>query len=363
MTMTLRVRTVAVLLAGVFLAGWLGGAHARAEAPPAAADLVPATEDEPLAKAFSLEAAARALDASALHWQKENQCCQCHANFMYLIARPALAPLVPPAKEVREMFDSLVRERWETKGLRYPSEAMVVAVPLAFNDRQTTGKLQPLTRKALDRMLTHQRADGGWNGIGGAERTFINEYEETLFAALGIGIAPDGYAETEAAARALAGIRKYAQAHPPQTPYQKGMLLWAARHAEGLMAEAERKKAAEELLALQRADGGWTLQELLEDDKEWERGRFARQKPSDGYGTGFVLFVAREAGVPAEDARLRKGIAWLKGHQRASGRWFTPSASRKTRNLPSNSGTGYAVLALQACGEIPPARVPTGARK
>src|SRR5207253_1506767 len=150
-----------------------------------------------------------------------------------LIARPALARLVPPPPEVRDLFESLVRDRWEKNGLRYPSEAMVVAVPLAFNDRQTTGKLHPLTRKALERMLTHQRPDGGWNGIGGSERTFINEFEETLFAALGIAVAPDDYARTDAARKALAGIRRYVKAHPPQTPYQKGMLLWASRHVEG----------------------------------------------------------------------------------------------------------------------------------
>ena len=43
----------------------------------------------------------------------------------------------------------------------------------------TGSRLHPLTRKALDRMRTHQRPDGGWNGIGGAARTFILDYEET----------------------------------------------------------------------------------------------------------------------------------------------------------------------------------------
>ncbi|MBI3863780.1 MAG: hypothetical protein HY290_17975 [Planctomycetia bacterium] len=124
---------------------------------------VPATEDEPLATEFSLEKAAVSLETAAIAWQDVNQCGQCHANFMCLIARPAVA--TPPAPDVRQMYESLVGERWEKQGLRYPSEAMVVAVPLAFNDAHTTGKLHPLTRKALDRMLTHQRADGGWNPI------------------------------------------------------------------------------------------------------------------------------------------------------------------------------------------------------
>jgi squalene-hopene/tetraprenyl-beta-curcumene cyclase len=229
---------------------------------------------------------------------------------------------------------------------------MVVAVPLTFNDR-AAGILHPLTRTALDRMLKQQRPDGGWIGIGGAPRTFITAYEETLFAGLGIAVAPDDYGASAPAAKALEGIRKYAAVHPPNTPYQKGMLLWASSHVAGLMSDADRKAAAGELLALQRADGGWTLQGLLEDDQEWQRGKFAAELPSDGYGTGFVIFTARQAGVPADDARLQRGIAWLKANQRASGRWFTPTASRRKLHLPSNSGTGYAILALEACGEIP----------
>src|SRR5204862_7983490 len=59
---------------------------------------VPATADEPLAAEFSIEKAAKSLDTSAIAWQKVNQCSQCHANFMNLIARPAV-PLAP-AREV-----------------------------------------------------------------------------------------------------------------------------------------------------------------------------------------------------------------------------------------------------------------------
>lgn len=334
----------------------LDGRVARADEPGAAASVsehVKAEVTEPLATSFSMKLAARSLDESALDWQKTNQCCQCHANLMYLVARPALRAIVTPPNEVRDLFESLVRDRWETKGLRYPSEAMVVAVPMAFNDRATSGTLHPLTRKALDRMLTFQRADGGWAGIGGSPRTFINEFEETLFAALGIAVAPGEYARTEPASRALGGIRKYVAAHPPRIPYQRAMLLWASHYVDGLMTDSDRDKAVQELLALQRSDGGCTLQELLEDDRDWQRGRFARGLSSDGYGTGFVIFTLRQAGVPANAESLQRGIKWLKANQRASGRWFTPTASRRTLNLPSNSGTGYAILALQACGEIP----------
>jgi squalene-hopene/tetraprenyl-beta-curcumene cyclase len=77
---------------------------------------------------------------------------------------------------------------------------------------------------------------------------------------------------------------------------------------------------------------------------------------SDGYATGFAIYVARQAGVPADDKVLQRGIAWLRAHQRVSGRWFTPSLGFHRQHLIANAGTAYALLALAACGEIPPAK-------
>jgi outer membrane protein assembly factor BamB len=332
-------------------AGWMGGdwTQAHGQEPgkkPSAEAHIPATAEEPLAKEFSLERAARSLDASALAWNKESRpwvavgCSQCHANLMYLIARPLLAEIVPPPPDVRAQYESLAEQGG---GMSYATAATVVGVPLAFHDRQTTGKLHPQTRKMLDLMLSRQRPDGGWTNIGGGPNPVINDYEETLLAALGVAHAPEGYAQTAAAQKALAGIRKYIKGRPAKNAYEQGMLLWAARHVEGLMTDAERDRAVADLLALQHADGGWALERLtLGNDK----------KDSDGYGTGFVIFVARQAGVKADDARLQKGIAWLKSNQRESGRWFTRSPGGSKQNLHSNAGTAFAVLALHACGEI-----------
>ena len=50
---------------------------------------------------------------------------------------------------------------------------------------------------------------------------------------------------------------------------------------------------------------------------------------------------------------IRCGVAWLKSHQRESGRWFTPSQGWHTQHRIANAGTAFAVLALHACGEIP----------
>src|SRR5207244_1903450 len=118
----------------------------------------------------------------------------------------------------------------------------------------------------------------------------------------------------------------------------------------------------EDLLTAQRPDGGWSMASLVENPKDVKRqtdqGKRARAEKghgtefavfvgrgnlykmslaSDGYATGFAIYVARQAGVRPQDKRLRRGIAWLKGHQRVSGRWFTPSLGFHRQHLISNA--------------------------
>ena len=70
------------------------------------------------------------------------------------------------------------------------------------------------------------------------------------------------------------------------------------------------------------------------------------------YLGGFVVFALRKSGIPASDPRLQKGVAWLKSHQRASGRWFHPTLSDRPNHVLSNTATAWAVMALEACDEI-----------
>jgi len=98
---------------------------------------------------------------------------------------------------------------------------------------------------------------------------------------------------------------------------------------------------------LQHDDGGWGLANL----GDWQRGDGSAQDTvsSDGYGTGFVIYVLRRAGVPANDPQLQRGIAWLRTHQRESGRWFSRSLHADSKHYISHAGTAFAVLALAAC--------------
>ncbi len=334
-----------------------------AQAGPVTLDQVPdelqeISGDEPLAKTFSPEAAARYLDQASLTWQKKKKCVTCHTNMGYMMARPALGNVLEDSGEVRAFFEDYRKVRWQKKG---PSTnqgfwPIVVATGLVFNDLQTTGELNSVTRDVLDFLWTSQREDGSWRwpDCDYAPLEIDDHYGVTL-AALTVGIAPDDYANTPAAKEGIKKLTAYLKKDPPKSLHHRAMLAWSSLRVEGIATEAERKETLTELLALQLPDGGWSTAGFLTD---WE-GLVAddasplKTEISDGYGTGLVIVIARELGIPADDPRIKKGIAWIKSNQREGGKWFTRSPVVYANNLISNTGSAFVILALQACGELP----------
>ena len=68
---------------------------------------------------------------------------------------------------------------------------------------------------------------------------------------------------------------------PPPDLHHKTWLLWASVKRDELMTPAERTQTVKELLALQRADGGWSLPSL----GAWKRLNGQpndKDAPSDG---------------------------------------------------------------------------------
>ena len=153
----------------------------------------------------------------------------------------------------------------------------------------------------------------------------------------------------DAAKAGLNKIRQYLMNTPPINLHQRSMLLLGSLHVDDIMTEAERKTLVADLFAVQKQDGGWNIVSL----GHWKRhdGKPDDTQSSDGYGTGFSIYVLRQAGVPADDPRIQAGIAWLKANQRASGRWFTRSQWEDRRHYLSRLGTAFAIRALVACGE------------
>jgi squalene-hopene/tetraprenyl-beta-curcumene cyclase len=309
----------------------------------------PNTPDEPLAKELSLAKTANFLDNVSVAWTRERKCGTCHTNYPYLMARPALSAKgenSPGLTEVRKFFEDRVAN-WDTAKPRWDTEVVATAVTLAFNDAMSTGKLHPLTKQALDRMWTVQQKSGAWNWLKCSWPPFEHDdYYGVVFAAVGVGIAPDGYAQGDSAKEGLAKLKQYLKTTPPPDLHHKAWLLWASAKLDGLLSKEEQQAATKELLDLQREDGGWSLPSFA----DWQ-GKQPNDKtrPSDGYATGLAVYVLRQAGLPAKHEAVQRGVKWLQTNQRESGRWFTYSLNSDKTHYITNAGTSFAVLALKAC--------------
>ena len=348
---TMRVSLVRGLLHVLLAAAAFSSARA---AEPLAPQTKPA--DEPLLPTFSARKAAEFLDAGAR--AHEQKCLNCRATFTYLVARPALP--IPSAKhaEVRSSLEKFSAELAALKlnDASHPrniAQTVMTGAVLAQHDAATSGKLQPVTRQALDRMWQVQQKDGGYNWLKpeGAPPSAVDDHFGATMAAIGAGLAPDGYANTPSARAGLKKIRGYLRLHPPQTMHQRAMLLLADHCAGGLMDQASRRQTVADLFALQRPDGGWAMAAL----GNWKRKDGSPQDltTSDGYGTSFSVYVLRFAAqVPADDPRIRRAVTWLKTRQRAGGGWYTRSP-KNSDEISTYVGTAYAILALKSCGEIP----------
>jgi squalene-hopene/tetraprenyl-beta-curcumene cyclase len=311
---------------------------------------------EPFLKQLSLAKAREYFDAGA--HAHENNCFACHGTFAYLAARPAVGKTTATQRQTWQSLETfaakLAGEKLsprETPPLSV-CEAVLTAHALAQHDAVAGKKLLPLTRKALDRIWDLQRDDGSWNWVKqGAPPSEIDDHFGVTMAAVAVGTAPDRYADTPQARKGLDRVRRYLREHPPATMHQRGMLLLAAECVERLLTKEQCQQTIAGLFALQQPDGGWAMAAL----GDWKRadGAPLDRTLSDGYGTGFAVYVLRRGGrIAADDPRLRKGLLWLETHQRASGCWFTRSP-HKNDELSTYAGTAYAVMALDACGEIP----------
>lgn len=308
--------------------------------------------DEPMAKQMSLARTAQFLDHQSAAWTETRKCGTCHTNFPYLLARGQLGGDLTALKEVRSFFEKRI-VGWESgkkeDAPKRDTEVIATAATLALQDAFTTGKLHPLTRKALDRMWTLQQDNGAWDWLKcGWPPLEHDDYYGVVYVAIAVGHAPDKYAETPQAKKGLDGFRKFFRNNPSPSLHHRAMLLWASQKVTGVMSEKLKQSTIAELRTAQKADGGWSLP-MLGDWVGYDERPNDRSAPSDGYATGLVVYVLRQAGVPTDDPAVQKGVAWLKSNQRESGRWFTKSINTDRYHFLTHVGTAYAVMALKAC--------------
>ena len=331
----------------------------------AAAGLGTYSREDPLAEKFSMERAMSFMDGVAVNWGNRYECVTCHTNGFYLTSPAALFKDRPDFQKVQEQAREYARS-WPSMESVHANDsyledtyAVATAAFLSISELETSGELSELTTEILDRAWRLQEPDGHWaNWIVCNWPPFESDYHfgVTLMAIVG-GMAPESYMQTKVAHDGMLRLRTYLAKNEPAHVHNRGMMLWAARHVDGLITIEQQRTWVQELRDLQRDDGGWASGTL----GNWRQRDGTETNPwvhieSDGYGTGFVTFILMQAGVPASDPAVQSGIAWLRANQRARGYWWTQSLRNnpESANFLNHTGTTFALKALAAADTAQP---------
>jgi squalene-hopene/tetraprenyl-beta-curcumene cyclase len=333
----------------------------------------PASPDEPKLSEVSIQKARVYLEQGSVAWTSQKKCISCHTNGIYMTVRPSLVPSMGKLQESQRQFflDTLKTMSTEApdklRASTRPGQLIYLAAGLAEWDAQITKTLSPETSQALELMFSIQTEPGTWGTLDCWPPYESDAYHEATVAMMAAATAPGWLANAEAnGSEALKGqiakLKNYLRTTPPLHDYSRVLLLWAGTRTPGLVEDSLKAELLAKLASHQREDGGWSIRTFAAPEA-WGKGNRAEKlkaepdfasPASDGHMTGLAIIVMREAGIPATDPRIQKGLAWLKTNQRESGRWWTRSLNTDSWHYITYSGTAFPLLALQMCGELKP---------
>src|SRR5262245_57295157 len=341
---------------------------------------------------WSPAAAAKYLDSRADFWMgwssaargQGTACIACHTTLPFALARPALAgqlgedgplaaekKLIENVKKRVESWDKIVAAPGSEKdpfvpfysGARKPSalgtESVLNALVLVnYESRRTKGAFSAATQKALANLWQQQQADGAWLWLDFGLNPWENAgaYYGAALAAVALGTAGRGEYDRPEVQPKLAALKKYLNAQYASQPLHHRVLgLWASSRLPGILTDADKTKLIAELLALQEADGGWSVAKLGKAPSgkgAWaSHGVHPEGSISDGYATGLIVLALKRSGVAADNAQLKKATAWLVSREK-EGTWpaLYPNRPRKPQEnvgkFMRDASTGFAILAL-----------------
>ena len=361
--------TIAVLLAGLLL----GPSTIHAQSGDAGT--------------WDARAAAAYLDQRVEWWsgwetaarERETFCVSCHTTGPYGLARPMLRPAggaSAASRSERALLDSVATRvsHWTEVGPFYPderygapktsqsrgTEAILNALVLSRRDDRT-GTLSDLALQAFDHLWARQEtsgaAEGAWPWLHFNLAPWESDegpYHGAALAAVAVGLAPADYASRPDIQDNLARLGDYLRRRlDDQPPFNRVMALWASGALAGVLEDAQQQAIVDEIVDLQRADGGWSLSSL----GSWTRRDETPLDPrSDGYATGLVTVALQQVGLDREHGAVAGGLDWLMRNQDTDGSWPASSLNRE-RDPASERGrfmrdaaTAYAVLALAGDG-------------
>lgn len=328
-----------------------------------------ATAEEAKREKVSLSHALDYLEKGTLVWNNQRKCVTCHTNGTYMTVLPALTEkLGKPTEDVQKFFVTSLAKfeaapKEELKKSTLPAQVIYTAAALAEWDRYVTKTRSPETDRALALMLSIQLETGTWGTLDCWPPYESDAYHEATVAMTAVSTAP-GWLESlkdEAQLAAVAKLKKYLQTEKPPHDYAQVLLLRAATRTPGLISDQQCDEIVQMITKHQREDGGWSIRAFAAPEA-WGRGNRAERlkaepdianPASDGHQTGLAIIALREAGIPASDPRIQKGLAWIKANQRESGRWWTKSLNTDKWHFITYSGTAFSIQALAMCDELP----------
>jgi squalene-hopene/tetraprenyl-beta-curcumene cyclase len=284
-----------------------------------------------------------------------------------MVERTALTKwLGPPSEEVwRDFIDEVPKDGGKPDAA--PIKSVWRSSGLAAWDRHVAGKLSEHTDRSLRHTLTLLGDEGFFRTIRQVEIPYITtNFELTVQAARAVAAAPGWLAhltDADLLAR-VERMKKFLREHEPVNDYELALKLQLAALMPDLVPEDVRAAATAMLWRQQQPDGGWSTRRMS-DLMKWHetmdpkvvamiQGEPDAASPaSDPYMTAFAIVLLRESGVPASDARIQRGVAWLKGEQRGSGRWWMKSLYRDTLHYITYISTAQALRALALCDALP----------
>ncbi|HEX3147934.1 MAG TPA: prenyltransferase/squalene oxidase repeat-containing protein [Gemmataceae bacterium] len=301
-----------------------------AQTIPTKADSIPHATTEQIQK--TVGRAIGYLQTESAAWLKSRGCAACHHVPMPLwaLSEADRQGYAIDKTYLADTFESLLGSKEKLLASKiFPNPAdppdprpqgrgLNMGLPFLAVAARSLPKLSEGQKQSLkliaDEIVKKQQPDGSWEFFATLRRPPINESQSTdaawIIMALEGEDGPDApKPQCEALKKAIAWLDAAKSADLHQDKALK--VLLAAR--AGVPRE-KMQKAIDELLTLQRADGGWsqTVPELK----------------SDAFATGQTLYVLALAGLTAERTEIRRGIDFLVATQKPDGSW--PMISRST---------------------------------
>ncbi len=319
-----RISSLAVVLALLFYA-----AAARAAVSAATRAAIPSATTAQIQQ--TVDRATKYVQAESAAWLKTRKCAACHHAPMPLwaLGEAERRGYTVDRKFVTETTESLLGSKDKLLASRiFPNPAdrsdprpqgrgLNLGLPMLAVAAQSLSPLTEGQRQSLkliaQEIVKKQRSDGSWEFFATLRRPPINESQTTDAAWIVLALqGMTGPAATDSERGALSKAIAWLDTAKRDLHQDKVFkLLLAVRFGKP---RESMQSMINELLSLQRADGGWS--------------QTVPEPKSDAFATGQTLYVLSLAGYTADRPQIKRGIDFLVATQKPDGSW--PMISRST---------------------------------